>query len=99
MTKFLGNFTLNLGKVCKKSVEFQNIFRECLKVKTLELQNLDQVEITEINILKNEECKGTSTLCRAAHNGKVRQGRVTKVAPCHKYMWTLRRHAVRCCVA
>ncbi len=35
--------------------------------------------------------KGTSTLCRTAHSGKVRQGRVAKVAPCHKYMWTLHR--------
>ncbi len=25
-----------------------------------------------------------------AHSGKVRQGCVAKVAPCHKYMWTLR---------
>ncbi len=29
----------------------------------------------------------------------ARQGCATKVAPCHKYMWTLRRHAVRCCAA
>ncbi len=34
---FLRNFTLNLGKVCRKSVEFESLFRECLKVKTLEL--------------------------------------------------------------
>ncbi len=33
--------------------------------------------------------KGTSTLCRAAHSGKVRQGHAAKVAKCHKYMWTL----------
>ncbi len=33
--------------------------------------------------------KGTSTLCRAAHSGKVRQGCVAKVVPCHKYMWML----------
>ncbi len=26
-----------------------------------------------------------------AHSSKVRQGRVAKVAQCHKYMWTLRR--------
>ncbi len=37
LRKFLENFTLNLGKVCTKSVEFQNKFRERLKVKTLEL--------------------------------------------------------------
>ncbi len=36
-------------------------------------------------------CRGTSTLCRMAHSGKVQQGRVAKVAPCQKYMWTLRR--------
>ncbi len=34
LKKFLGNFTLNMGKVCRKSVEFQNEFREC-KVKTI----------------------------------------------------------------
>ncbi len=33
-------------------MEFQNKFRERLKVKTLELSNLDRVDITEINILK-----------------------------------------------
>ncbi len=33
--------------------------------------------------------KGTSTLCRAAYSGKVRQGCAAKVAPCHKYMWML----------
>ncbi len=36
LRKFLGNFTLNLGKVCRKSMEFQNEFRKHLKVKTLE---------------------------------------------------------------
>ncbi len=44
----LGKFTLNLGK----AVEFQNKFRERLKVKTFGSENLDQVEVTEINILK-----------------------------------------------
>ncbi len=52
MKKFLGNFTLNLKKVRRKSVQFQNKFRERLKVKISELQYLDQIEITEINILK-----------------------------------------------
>ncbi len=52
MKKFLGNFTLNLGKVCRKSVEFQNKFPEPSKVKILELENLDQVKITVIDILK-----------------------------------------------
>ncbi len=47
----------------------------------------------------NLHYQGTSTLCRAAHSGKVRQGRTAKVAPCHKYMWMLHRHAVQCCVA
>ncbi len=37
LRKFGVNFTLNLGKVCRKPAEFQNSFRECLKVKTLEL--------------------------------------------------------------
>ncbi len=37
LRKFLGNFSLNLGKVCRKSVEFQNKFRERLKAKTLKL--------------------------------------------------------------
>ncbi len=37
------------------------------------------------------EHKVTSTLCRAAHSGKVRQGRVAKVVPCQRYMWTLHR--------
>ncbi len=32
--KCLENFTLNLRKVCRKSVELQNKFRERLKVKT-----------------------------------------------------------------
>ncbi len=50
MRKLSENSTSNLGKVCRKSVEFQNYFPECLKVKTLELYNHDQVEITEINI-------------------------------------------------
>ncbi len=35
--------------------------------------------------------KGTSTLCHAAHSSKVWQGCTAKVAPCYKYMWTLRR--------
>ncbi len=35
--KILENFTLNLGKVCRKSMEFQNTFRQCLKIKTSEL--------------------------------------------------------------
>ncbi len=35
LRKFLGNFTLNLVKVCRKNVEFHNIFRERLRVKTL----------------------------------------------------------------
>ncbi len=35
--KFLGNYTLNLGKVCRKCVEFQNKYRVRLKVKILEL--------------------------------------------------------------
>ncbi len=34
---------------------------------------------------------GTSTICRAAHGGTVRQGRAAKVVPCCKYMWMLRR--------
>ncbi len=37
LKKFLGNFTLNLAKVCRKSVEFRNKFRKHLKVKTSEL--------------------------------------------------------------
>ncbi len=37
LRKFLGNFTLNFRKVCRKPGEFQNKFRERLKVKTLEL--------------------------------------------------------------
>ncbi len=37
LRKFLGNFTINLGKVCRKSVRFKNKFRGRLKVKTLEL--------------------------------------------------------------
>ncbi len=37
LVKELENFILNLGKVCKKSVEFQNEFREHLKVETLEI--------------------------------------------------------------
>ncbi len=36
LKKILGNFILNLGKVCRKCVEFQNKFRESLNVKTLE---------------------------------------------------------------
>ncbi len=44
LRKLLGNFTLNFWKVCRKSVEFQYKFGERLNVKTLELQNLDQVE-------------------------------------------------------
>ncbi len=39
---------MNLGKLW----EFQNKFRERLKVKTLELLNPDQIEINKINILK-----------------------------------------------
>ncbi len=35
LRKFLENFTLNLETVCRKSVEFQNKFRERLKVKKL----------------------------------------------------------------
>ncbi len=50
--KFVGNFTLNLGEIWRKCVEFQNKFRELLKIKSLELKDVDQVEITEINILK-----------------------------------------------
>ncbi len=34
MRNILGNFILNLGKVDRKSIEFQNKFRERLKVKT-----------------------------------------------------------------
>ncbi len=37
LRKFLGNFTLNVWKVCRKSVEFQNKFGECLNVKALKL--------------------------------------------------------------
>ncbi len=37
LKNFLGNFTLNLGKVCRKSVKFENKFGERLKVKTFEL--------------------------------------------------------------
>ncbi len=33
----------------------------------------------------------TGPVCRAAHSCKVWQGCAAKVAPCHKYMWTLRR--------
>ncbi len=40
LRKFSENFTLNFGNVCRKSVEFQNKFRERLKVKILELSNL-----------------------------------------------------------
>ncbi len=50
--KILEKFPINLGKVCRKFVEFQNKFRERLKVKTSELWNLHQVEMNEINILK-----------------------------------------------
>ncbi len=34
LRKLLNNFTLNFWKVCRKSVEFQNIFGERLKAKT-----------------------------------------------------------------
>ncbi len=37
LCKCLGNFTLNLEKVFRQTVEFQNKFRERLKVKTCEL--------------------------------------------------------------
>ncbi len=37
LKKFVGSFTLNFGKVSRKSVEFQNWFRERLKVKNFEL--------------------------------------------------------------
>ncbi len=37
LRKFLGNFTLNFGKVCRKSVEFQKKFWERLKAKILKL--------------------------------------------------------------
>ncbi len=36
LRKFLGNFTLNLGQVFRKSMDFQNKFPERLKVKFLE---------------------------------------------------------------
>ncbi len=52
MRKYLEDSTLNLGKVCRKSLEFQNKFRKCLKVKTWELKNLDGVKVTYIDILK-----------------------------------------------
>ncbi len=40
----------------------------------------------EMKVSDQKQRKGTSTLCYAAHSSKVRQGRVAKVAPCHKYM-------------
>ncbi len=33
LSKFLGNCTLNLGKVCRKCFEFQNKFQELLQIK------------------------------------------------------------------
>ncbi len=42
------------------------------------------------SIIKAVNYKGMSTLCRVAHSGKVWQGCAAKVAPYHKYMWTLR---------
>ncbi len=37
LRQFLGNFILNLEKVCRKFVEFKIKFRERLKVNTSEL--------------------------------------------------------------
>ncbi len=37
LRKLLGKFKLNFWKVSRKSVEFQKKFRDCLKVKILEL--------------------------------------------------------------
>ncbi len=37
LRKLLGNCTLNFWKIYRKSVEFQNKFGECLKVKPLKL--------------------------------------------------------------
>ncbi len=45
-----------------------------------------QLQISECLLSKH---KGTSTLCRAAQSGKVRQGHAAKVVSCHKYMWML----------
>ncbi len=43
----------------------------------------------QCKVCLNWKLKGTSTLCCAAHSGKVQQGCVTKVVPCHKCMWML----------
>ncbi len=37
LKKLVGSFTLHLGKVCRKSVEFQNKFRERLKSKNFRI--------------------------------------------------------------
>ncbi len=35
--------------------------------------------------------KGMTTLCHVAHSGTAQQVCTAKAAPCHKYMWMLRR--------